>query len=204
MPSIEIPFSLSCERNKEPILSALGAYLSRVDSVLEIGSGTGQHAVFFANKNPHLIWQTSDRAEYLPGIQAQLKNAALDNIERPVELDVTQQKWLESERTFPAIFTANTLHIMDKAAVEHFFAGLGAVSSPRAYLFVYGPFNYQGKYTSQSNADFDASLRARGVGSGIRDFEFVSLLAQQAGFDLLRDEEMPANNRCLIWQRRCD
>jgi len=199
--SLSIPFSQACERNKEPISEVLSPYFSRIDSVLEIGSGTGQHAVYFAQQNPHLIWQTSDQAQYLDGINAQLDNMHCENALRPLELDVCQPKWLDNEQRYDAIFTANTLHIMGWQQVQAFFRGLNSVSSEQTYLFIYGPFNYDGSYTSASNASFDNSLRARGVGSAIRDFEAVDNLAFAEGFRLQSDHSMPANNRCLIWKK---
>lgn len=198
--SITLPFSAACERNKDPILAALGGYFKELSSVLEIGTGTAQHALYFAQQHPHISWQTSDRAEYLDGILAQLQQAPLDNVLPPLRLDVQQQNWVGGAR-FDAVYTANTLHIMNSQQVEAFFSGLPEVLNQQAWLFIYGPFKYQQKLTSQSNRDFDQSLRQRGVGSAIRDFEWIEELATKAGLRLLEDVAMPANNQCLIWQR---
>lgn len=200
MNSIMIPFSAACERNKEVIGDTIAPYLQTLDSVLEIGSGTGQHAVYLASQFPHLQWQTSDQQEYLEGISAQLNQAHVDNLLPPLQLEVGQTDWAAGNR-YSAIYSANTLHIMAWEKVQALFAGLSAVSNPRAYLIIYGPFKYAGRFTSESNRTFDASLRSRGCGSAIRDFEEVDALAQQADFLLLQDHAMPANNQCLVWQR---
>lgn len=192
------PFSAACERNREPILAVLRTQLAQCRSVLEVGSGTGQHAVHFAAALPQLVWQTSDRPEYLGGIRAWLAEAALPNTPPPLTLDVGGE-W--PAKTYDAVFTANTLHIMGWVEVQHFFARLPEVLAPAARLLVYGPFNYGGHFTSDSNAAFDADLRARGAHMGIRDFEAVNALAQGIGLQLLEDLALPANNRCLVWQR---
>lgn len=165
--------------------------------MLEVGSGTGQHAVHFAAAMPQLVWQTSDRPEYLDGIRAWLADAALANTPPPLTLDV-QGPW--PAQRFDALFTANTLHIMSWAEVQQLFAALPAVLLPGARLAVYGPFNYGGAFTSDSNAAFDADLRARNPRMGIRDAEAVAALAQQADLVLQQDQAMPANNRLLIWR----
>jgi hypothetical protein len=204
--NIIIPFSEACERNKDVILEVITPYLEKVGTVLEVGSGTAQHAIHFSQALSSLQWQTSDQSEYLDGIHAALNNAKLigrgpSKVLCPIELNVNQTTWVENSQRFDAIYTANTLHIMSHADVEQFFAGLGAVTHVGSYLIIYGPFKYQAKFTSDSKANFDASLRSRGVGSAIRDFEVINELAQTQGFDLLKDYSMPANNQCLVWQR---
>lgn len=204
---IDIPFSEACERNKAIILETIRPILERIDTVLEIGSGTAQHAIHFATSLPKLSWQTSDQSSYVGGINAALdqafaKRAALqESIARPVVLNVNQGEWLSDARKFDAIYTANTFHIMTQGDVEQFFAGIDQVTHAESYLVVYGPFKYAEKFTSESNDSFDQVLRERGVGSGIRDFEAVDAMAQEQGFSLLSDTSMPANNQCLIWQR---
>lgn len=198
------PFAPACERNREPILAVLRRHFGQRRQVLEIGSGTGQHAVHFAAAMPWLAWQCSDRAEHLPGIRAWLDEAALPNTPAPVELDVTQPRWPRSGRgdgRFDAAFSANTLHIMGWPQVEAMFAGLGRTLADDAVLAIYGPFNVGGDYTSASNRDFDAWLRARDPASGIRDLEAVDALARGIGFALAEDAALPANNRCLVWRR---
>ena len=193
------PSAPSCERNREPILDVLrGAFADRRD-VLEIGSGTGQHAVYFAQAMPRLRWQCSDRAENLPGIRLWLDEAGLPNTPPPIELDVGGA-W--PSHRYDAVFSANTLHIMAWDEVEQLFDHLGRVTTDDAIVAVYGPFNYAGRYTSDSNAEFDQWLQARGSHMRIRDAEAVDALAEVAGFDLIDDVAMPANNRMRIWQRR--
>lgn len=194
---MEKPYAPSCEKNREPILEVLRQHFADRQHVLEIGSGTGQHAIFFAERLPHLRWQTSDRAENLPGIRAWLDEAGLPNTPPPLQFDV-QETW--PALRFDAIFSANTLHIMPWTAVQSLFAGLGGILSPRAKLVIYGPFNYGGQFTSDSNARFDRWLKETAPHQGIRDFEKVHALAAAAGLELLEDRAMPSNNRCLVWE----
>ena len=195
---MERPFSQACENNKQPILNLLQQYFAGVRSVLEVGSGTGQHAAFFAEQLPHLQWQPSDQPEYLDGIAAWVEGAARDNLSMPLSLNVNQDWPVDSVE---AIFSANTLHIMSWPEVEKFFQGIAKHLQPGGVFFVYGPFNYQGRYTSDSNADFDQWLKARDPNSAIRDFEEIEALAHQAGLSLMADHAMPANNRSLVWQK---
>jgi len=194
---MEKPHAPSCEKNRQPILEVLVEHFADRRQVLEIGSGTGQHAIFFAEQLPHLHWQTSDRTENLPGISAWLNEAARANTPPPIELDVGGN-W--PAQRYDAVFSANTLHIMAWPAVERFFARLPDVLTADARLCIYGPFNYGGRFTSDSNAAFDLWLKDKAPHQGIRDFEAVDALARQAGLDLLEDRAMPSNNRCLIWQ----
>lgn len=191
------PFSPACARNAEPILAILRERLVGRDTVLEIGSGTGQHAVHFAAALPWLQWQSSDRAEHLPGIRLWLDEAALSNTLPPLALDV-DGAWPATR--YDAVFSANTLHILAWPSVQQLFAKLPAVLAPGGLLIVYGPFNYAGHFTSPSNAAFDAALKAQDPAMGIRDFEAVFELAEAASLRLLEDHAMPANNRCLVWQ----
>ncbi len=199
MPVSDKPWSAACERNREPILAVLREHFADRRRVLEVGSGTGQHASFFAKALPMLIWQASDRPENLKGIRAWIEEAALPNLPAPISFDVNAA-WPTG--VYDAVFSANTLHIMAWDEVRIFFAGLPAIMSEDAKLVVYGPFNYQGQFTSDSNAQFDAALRSQASHMGIRDYEAVNRLAASAGLDLLEDHAMPANNRCLVWQRR--
>lgn len=192
------PYSAASERNQEPILTVLREHFADRKNVLEIGSGTGQHAVHFASALPQLQWQTSDRIENHEGIHLWLAEAELQNVIAPLDLDVTG-RW--PTMRYDAVYSANTLHIMSWAEVQHMFAQLAQVLSDDAKLAIYGPFNYNGRFTSESNAAFDASLRAAVPHRGIRDFEAVDELAKRIGLELLEDRAMPANNRCLIWQR---
>jgi len=193
------PFAESCEQNQEPILDVLREQFADTKTVLEIGSGTGQHAVYFARHLPYLHWQTSDMPEYHVGIQQWIDEAGLKNIAPPIELDVSQSIWpaLEVE----AVFSANTVHIMAWHCVEKMFAGVAEILKTQGLLCLYGPFNYDGQYTSKSNEKFDQWLKARDPQSGIRDFEKLVELGRQYGLRLVHDYEMPANNRILIWQK---
>ena len=200
--TIDLPYSAACERNQQPILQVITPYLQKAKTVLEVGSGTAQHAVFFAKAYPELIWQTADQEHYLAGIHAQLKAANLKNMLSPIELDVNRSDWNTAKQKFDVVYTANTLHIMSDQEVQAFFKGLPTVCDLQALLVIYGPFKYSDQFTSQSNQDFDQSLRSRGEGSCIKDFEEIERLANQQGFELLLDQTMPANNQCLIWQKK--
>lgn len=191
------PFSPACERNREPILAILRAVLADAKSVLEIGSGTGQHAVFFCEHLPHLVWQTSDLPANHAGIAAWLAEAQLPNVLPPLALDASGE-WPAGP--FDAVFSANTCHIMAWQEVVAMFASASRVLASGGALCIYGPFNYGGAFTSDSNARFDAQLRMQAPHMGIRDFEAVNRLASQLGLTLQADHEMPANNRLLVWR----
>ena len=193
------PFAESCEQNKAVILAVIKPLLQQARHVLEIGSGTGQHAVHFAAAMPHLEWFTSDRLEHHAGVRMWLSEAACENIHEPLTLDVTQAEWPRLE--VDAVFTANTAHIMSWEAVQAMFAGVGQVLEEQGLFLMYGPFNYNHRYTSDSNAQFDVWLKHRDPRSGIRNFEDLEVLAGQAGMTLAMDYAMPANNRILTWQK---
>lgn len=194
------PFAESSEQNKQPILAILTQEFAQSQSVLEIGSGTGQHAVFFAQQLAHLHWHASDVAENLPGIALWLSEYAGHNLHGPYELDVTQRDWPLAE--VDGIFSANTAHIMHWEAVQAMFTGIGRVLRPTGRFCLYGPFNYQGRYTSDSNARFDDWLKARDPRSGIRDLDDLNSLAAAADLQLVRDHTMPVNNRILVWEKQ--
>jgi SAM-dependent methyltransferase len=195
---VQKPFSPPSERNREPILEVLREWFADRHDVLEIGSGTGQHAVYFAKAMPHLKWQTSDVTANIPGIRAWLDEAGLPNTPSPIHLDVNDS-W--PNRTFDALFSANTLHIMGWEEVERFFDRLQHTLAVDATVAIYGPFNYEGRFTSDSNAAFDADLKRRSEHMGIRDFEAVNALAIDSELKLVADVAMPANNRLLVWRR---
>ena len=194
----EKPHSAACDRNRDPILAVLREHLADRHRVLEIGSGTGQHAVHFAGALPHLTWHTSDRIEHHEGIRIWLDEARLPNVVPPLALDVNDP-W-PSQR-FDAFFSANTLHIMSWPEVQTLFARLPQVMTADACVVIYGPFNYGGQFTSDSNAKFEQTLKSWGPHMGIRDFEAVDALARSAGLTLIKDHAMPANNHCLVWQK---
>lgn len=193
------PWAEASERNRGPILEVIGPLLESRRSVLELGSGTGQHAVYFAEHMPWLTWQASDLPENLPGIQAWLNEAALGNTPPPLRLDVSRDEWPPA--AYDAVFSANAVHIMAWEKVKDLVAGAGSVLGEGGLLVLYGPFNYGNRYTSESNRQFDAWLKRRDPDSGIRNFENMDALAAAAGLLFRKDYEMPANNRILCWQR---
>ena len=192
-------FSDACERNRAPILAILKRVFADRRKVLEIGSGTGQHAAYFAPDLPHLSWQPSDVAENLPSVRLWREEAQTPRLLEPIELDVDQP--------FPpvpadAVFSANTCHIVSWPQVEKMFAGVASLLPPGGVFALYGPFNYGGKHTSPSNAEFDQWLRGRDPASGLRDLEDMRELGARHGIALEEDNAMPANNRLLVFRRR--
>jgi hypothetical protein len=196
------PFSEACERNRAPILHVLARIFAHRRHVLEIGSGTGQHAAYFAPALPHLVWQPSDVAAHLPGIRMWVDGALAPNLRTPLALDVdiSDEEWTKVHAD--AAFSANTCHIMSWPQVEQTFRGVGRLLPDGGVFALYGPFNYAGRPTSESNARFDAMLRARDLASGLRDFEAVVSLASSHGMALEEDNAMPANNRLLVFKAR--
>ena len=189
----------ACERNKGPILAVLARELSGCRTVLEIGSGTGQHAVHFAAHLPHLTWQPSETRAQLPQLAERVRLDGGPNLLAPIELDVRDGPW--PEQAADALFSANTLHIMSWDAVRDFFRGAGRVLGAGGVLCVYGPMRYRGAFTTASNAEFDRYLRARDPESGIRDFEALDALARDEHLRLSADHAMPANNQTLVWRK---
>lgn len=194
------PYAESCEKNREPILAVLKEVFSERKRVLEIASGTGQHAVYFARELPHLIWQPSELAQNLAGIQAWLDEAQLPNTLAPLAIDVNDACWPVTN--VDAVFNANTVHIISWPEVELMFAHISRILAPGGCVCFYGPYNYNGKFTSESNARFNDWLMSRDPNSGVRDFEAVNRLAASHGLGLLRDIEMPSNNRILVWKSK--
>lgn len=199
MPNNAKPYSPACDQNKAPILAVLQTVFTEPGLILEIGAGTGQHAVYFARELPHLIWQPTDVADHLPGITQWLEEAGLPNVRPVLELEVRSEPWPVVYAD--GVFSANTTHIMAWPMVECLFHGVGRVLKPGGAFCLYGPFNYGGRYTSPGNAAFDRSLRSQNPLSGLRDAEALNRLAAQSGLRLLRDEPMPVNNRTLVWIR---
>lgn len=197
------PYSQACENNKRPILSVLNRYLGQVSlthpaALLEVGSGTGQHAAFLAQQLPHIIWQPSDVHANLGGIRQWCHDAGCPNLLDPIAFDINLD-------TPPAphhhLFSANTLHIMSLDEVESLFALIPDLLLMDGYAFFYGPFKYQGQFTSASNADFDLWLKQSASHQGIRDIETIQELAEDVGMKLVEDISMPANNQTLVFQR---
>lgn len=194
------PFAESCEINMLPILAVLKEIFIARKRVLEIASGTGQHAVYFGRELPHLTWQTSELVQNHAGIQAWLDEANLSNVLPPVAIDVNDASWPVA--SVDAIFNANTVHIICWPEVEALFAHIARVIAPGGCVCFYGPYNYAGNFTSESNARFDEWLKSRNPNSGVRDFEAVNQLASSHGLSLVSDIEMPNNNRILVWNAR--
>ena len=198
-PMTDKPYSAACERNQEPILGVLRERFTAPGLVLEIGSGTGQHAAFLPAHLPHLTWQPSDVAEHLPGINAWCQDAALPNVKQPVVLDVTTANWPLTHCDY--VFSANTAHIMSWPAVEALFRGVATVLAPGGLFALYGPFMRDGRHTAESNARFDLSLRQRDPVMGIRDRADLDTLARACGMSRCDEYALPANNEVLVWAR---
>lgn len=192
-------YSAAAENNKQPISAVLARELTEPGTVLEIGSGSGQHALYLARNLPHLQWQATELPHAIKALQRNLYQHSIANMLPPIALDVAKSSWLSG--SVEVVFTANTLHIMSWHLVTAFFAGVGRNLGSQGRLCVYGPFRYGGNFTAPSNAQFDAWLSSRDPLSGIRDFEAVDALAQSIGCKLVADHAMPANNQLLIWQR---
>ena len=194
------PYSESCDENRDPIFRVIRPLLADCSTVLEIGSGTGQHAVYFAARMPQLVWHTSDCADHLDGIRLWLQEAGLDNTRGPLELNVSTSAWPKFQ--VDAVFSANTAHIMHWPDVKALFAGVSSALNSGGHFLLYGPFNYGRQYTSESNAQFDQWLKSRDPRSGIRNFEDLNDLAAQESMLLRSDYEMPVNNRILYWEKQ--
>lgn len=196
------PFSPACENNRDPILALLMPLLADKSSVLEIGSGTGQHAVWFAKNMPQLRWQTSDLQHNHAGINQWLNAYPSPNLLPPIELDMLDtvgSNWPNGG--FDCIYSANTAHIMPWEAVVNMLAQVGLRLCSNGLFCLYGPMQYQGVIEPQSNRDFDANLQQQASHMGIREFHQINRLAAEAGLVLLDDHAMPANNRLLVWQK---
>ena len=193
------PFSKACENNKLPILNIISPFFCAGGDVLEIGSGTGQHAIFFADNLPAIRWHTSDRIENHVGIVEWIEESMLPNVEFPLELDVVSDKWPTS--IFDGVFTANTYHIMHWHEVVTMVEGVKHILSVDGIFMIYGPFNYNNDYTSSSNRLFDDMLKERDLQSGLRNFEDLESLTKNNSLALYEDVTMPGNNRLLIFKK---
>ncbi len=196
----EKPCAESCERNSQPIFEIISPLLAHTQAVLEIGSGTGQHAVYFAERMPHLIWHTSDKPEYHPGIQRWIKESKLTNVRPPHSFNVSHDACPKLKVN--AIFSANTTHIMNKSDVANMIEHVGKRLPKDGLFLLYGPFRIDGQFSSQNDALFDQQLRRRNVGSNIRDIETLNRFAKQAGMLLKQRYAMPRNNHLICWQRQ--
>ena len=194
-----LPFSQACENNKQPILKVLKEYISDQESLLEIAGGTGQHSEFFARSFPNLLWQTSDLPSSVADLNLRISEANLHNLPPALILDVNDSNW--NVKKYQLLFTANSLHIMSEKSVENFFSRIPNVLQQSALVFIYGPFKYDGNFTTKSNAEFDEWLKEKDLKSGVRDFEAISELAVSVGLSLVADVRMPSNNQLLVFSR---
>lgn len=193
------PFVPACENNKAAILEVLERYFGEAGEVLELGSGTGQHAVHMARHLPHLRWQTSDLAHQFAGIRAWIADSGLSNIDQPVKLDVADVDWPIASTA--AIFTANTAHIMPWDTVVSMFAGVARTLTSGGLFVVYGPFKYGGAFTSEGNRRLDTYIKMHDPRAGIRDYEAMNAIAASVAMSFVEDCPMPANNHLLIWRK---
>ncbi|MDP4547127.1 DUF938 domain-containing protein [Marinobacter sp. MDS2] len=198
--SAHFPYSQACENNKAPILEKLQEIFLASGKVLEVGTGTGQHAVHFATAMPHLQWQPTDHPQAADTCRPRLAHAALPNILPVLELDVATPPW--PVESFTWAFSANTAHIMAWKEVDHMFRNIGERLPKEGAFCLYGPFNRQGRYTSASNAQFDQHLKANAAHMGIRDLEDISKLAENVGLTLSENHSMPANNQLLVFRTK--
>lgn len=197
---IDQPSSPACERNKDPILKVLREVISSDNRrLLEIGSGTGEHALYMAPQFPHLTWVLSDVALHLPSLKQLVEKAKIANIHGPKQLEVGKDDF--PHPPFDLVFTANTFHIMSWKLCKTLMKLWRNRLREGAQVIIYGPFNYEGKFTSESNAQFDQWLKSRDPESGIRSFEDINKAMLKNGFVLYKDFEMPANNRTLVYTR---
>ena len=194
-----ISFSSAAERNRQPILDQLRLLLPEQGTVLEIGSGTGQHASFFTQNLPGLWWQPSDRDENLAGLEVRFSAENNQRILPPFKLDVVSDPW--PGRSFEAAYSANTAHIMPWEEVVAMFAGVSAHLVTHARFCLYGPFNIDNCFTSESNAQFDARLRGEDPKMGIRDMAMIESLAKLHHMQFEHKFAMPANNFVLVFKR---
>ncbi len=194
------PFSAACERNRDPIFDVLRQYIKPEHThLLEIGSGTGQHAVYFAPHFKHMTWITSDVPAHHLGMVMWFKEFKIPNISGPIRFKVGIDEF--PKQPVNIVYTANTFHIMSWKNVKTLMKMFGHRLRKNSLVMIYGPFNYDGKFTSPSNEQFDRMLKEENPDSGIRNFEDVNKAMIKNGFELLKDHEMPANNRMLIYKR---
>lgn len=199
MTTAEKSFAVYAQRNTGPILEVLDREFRDCTNILEIGSGTGQHAVAFAAAMPHLCWQTSDVDENHAGIRSWIEESGTPNVLPPLFIDVRSASIGAGQ--YDAAYSANTAHIMSFEAVGAMFALVGQALRPQGRFCLYGPFKLDGNFTTQSNADFDRSLRSRDSLMGIRDLEALDVIAGRCKLQRLRLYAMPANNLMAVWRK---
>jgi cyclopropane fatty-acyl-phospholipid synthase-like methyltransferase len=192
-------FSQAADSNQNAILHVIRAWLPNGGDVLEIGSGSGQHAIHMAKSISALRWQPTEQAGVLAALTHNVRNYGTPNIAIPISLDLSKHEW--PSRGFDAVYSANVLHIVNTTLGATLIQGSAAVLERGGFVLLYGPFKYRGKFTTESNANFDAFLRDRDSKSGIRDVEWVSAIAEEEGLKLIEDQDMPANNQFLIFRK---
>ncbi|MCP4297041.1 MAG: DUF938 domain-containing protein [Proteobacteria bacterium] len=194
------PYSGPSDRNKQPILKVLENYLSATSHVFEIASGGGVHAIYFTKELPGLTWQISETRESIEALKYWVKDDISSQLPEPMELDATWETWpLNQVENF---FSSNTAHYLPWNAVSSMFKGVGTHLKKDGYFFLYGPFNYQGRFTSESNRNFDSHLKSGDPKRGIRDLDDLLKIAGQSSLYLYHDHEMPSNNRILVWRKQ--
>ena len=193
-------FSPAADNNKAPILSVLSGYLSADDHVFEIGSGSGQHAIYMAAALPHIQWQPSDRANTLALLSANIHEFETPNVQQPIELDLAKPPAALPEGV-QCVYAANVMHIVSEPLGATLIKLAAQSLLKDGYLVLYGPYRYGGEFTTESNKDFDGWLKDRDSASGVRDFEWVEKLANESGLTLIKDHAMPANNQCLVFKK---
>jgi len=196
---LELPFSEACERNKGPILEVLRKVFSKTESVLEIGSGTGQHAVHFSTHLSHLVWQPTELGENVAMLKSRIDLEGPENLLPAKELDVLRNDWGLEETD--AVFIANVFHIAPIKVMHSCLKVTSKCLKHWGIFCVYGPFRYEGEFTSPSNAEFDYSLKTNNPEWGIRDFEQLSLKAEEEGLTFQHNYSMPANNQLLVFKK---
>ena len=193
-------FSEACNRNQAPILAVLKEVLPDTGRVLEIGSGTGQHAAYFSRSLPDLAWQPSDLAEALPSIEAWREESGAPNLNPPMVIDLLGNN--DTPSRVDAIVCINTAHIVAWTGVECLFSIAANILEPKGVLYFYGPYRYPDHALEPSNVAFDRWLKEQNSVSGIRDYAAVESLAESNGFILGGDRSMPSNNRSIWWVRQ--
>ena len=193
-------YSRAADNNKAAILSVLTPYLSEGDHVLEIGSGSGQHAIHISAALPQIQWLPSDRAITLALLSANIREYGTPNVQQPMELDLASPPQA-LPKDVQCVYAANVMHIVSEPLGAKLIKLAAQSLVKDGYLVLYGPYRYGGKFTTESNKDFDGWLKGRDSDSGIRDFEWVEGLANTCGLSLIKDHAMPANNQCLVFHK---
>ena len=191
-------FSDACERNKIPILKVLNEELDS-GTVLEIGSGTGQHSVFFSKEIPSIKWYPSDTISNFESLNAFVTNYQNKNLQTPLIIDITQDEWIDFNVDY--VFTSNTFHIINNALLTFFFYQCSKVIKANGKLIIYGPFKFDNQFNSPSNQTFDELLKESDSFSGLKNFEEIVSIALKFDFKFSKKYEMPAYNNILVFKK---